>query len=81
MVNHEFPQIHTNYAFRYAFVKIRVNSWLKKKTMVIVCICENPCGLVVEETENSIMTLCMTPFFVNLYIFLTIKSGSIKEKV
>ena len=49
--------------------------------MVIVCICENLCGLVVEETENGVIMLCMTPFFVNLYDFLTIKSGSIKEKV
>ena len=79
--NHEFPRIHTNYAFRYAFVKIRVNSWLKKNTVAIVGIRGNSCGLVVEETENSIIILCMTTFFVNLYDFLTIKSGSIKEKV
>ena len=42
---------------------------------------ENPCGFVVEETGNGIIMLCMTPFFVNLYDFLTIKSGSVKEKV
>ena len=77
--NHELSRIHTNYVFRYAFAEIRVNLWLKKKTMVIVC--ENLCGLVVEETENGVIMLCMTPFFVNLYDFLTIKSGSIKEKV
>jgi len=47
----------------------------------MVIVCENPRELVVEETENSIMTLGMIPFFVNLYDFLTIKSGSIKEKV
>ena len=79
-VNHELSQIHTNYSLRYAFVKIRVNSWLKKNTIAIVC-SENPCGLVVEETGNCVIMLCMTTFFVNLYDFLTIKSGSIKEKV
>ena len=79
--NHGLSQIHTNYSFRYAFVKIRVNSWLKKNTVAIVGIRENSCGLVVEETENGVIMLCMTPFFVNLYDFLTIKSGSIKEKV
>ena len=66
--------------FRYP-LKICVDSWLKKDTVAIVGIRGNSCGLVVEETENSIMTLGMIPFFVNLYDFLTIKSGSIKEKV
>ena len=79
--NHELSQIHTNYSLRYAFVKIRENSWLKKNTVAIVCIRGNTCGLVVEETENGVIMLCMTTFFVNLYDFLTIKSGSIKEKV
>ena len=79
--NHELSRIHTNYVFRYAFAEIRVNLWLKKNTVAIVGIRGNPCGLVAEETENGVIMLCMTPFFVNLYDFLTIKSGSIKEKV
>ena len=66
--------------FRYP-LKICVDSWLKKNTVVIVGIRGNPCGLVVEETKNGVIMLCMTPFFVILYIFLMIISGSITEKV
>ena len=62
-------------------LKIRVNSWLKKNTVAIVCMSENPCGFVVKETGNGVIMLCMTTFFVNLYDFLMIKSCSITEKV